>query len=267
MIETTFMAGGKTFPNSMQKILEYPTREFYESDHFSSATSFHFDLFRKPSGPGQPRPDQGYTVRAKNPARAESVLLMSQPGIFLDKKKYPGLQKFITSLGISVFGSKIYPHDVTMLINAHGATSATTVSKQNVRLKAMMGITIKKKFPFLSEFCRDRDTYILVIAITDIRIHDELLCKHYNFDKKETIPFGTDRYILHEKNCYRAYEAAIQEVPAHQRVCYRCFLPLLCQFNNFTEEFNYLLTHKSICVPHMNNYILPQDIPVILTRM
>lgn len=264
---STFSVGGRILPISLQGMLEPPPPSFFEEQHFCSQTSFHFDLMKITSGPGQSRSDQGNTVRAKNAKSSNSVLLLSKPGIYLDKKKYPGALKMLISLGMIFFSSKVYPHDYTMMINTIGATSATKISKANVKLVVMRGASIKEKYPYLSSFVNTKDTYIVVIALSNICIDDVLLCNPSSYGNDSKIPVGTKSYIRDEKKCYRAYENAIAAASPHQRICYRCFATLQCDFANYTLQHEYMMSHRESCIPHMNRFILPQVLPLTLDRM
>lgn len=200
----TFSAGGRILPISLLHIFDEQPQEYFDAPHFDKATNFYYDLVKLSSGPGQSRPDQGYTARSMQVVPIDSVLMVSSAGIFLDEEKYPGIKSFMVSLGFFIYGSKVYPkHSGPMMINTIGAISAIEVSVPNVRLKAMKGLRIKQLSPYLSAFCTDNDTCIVVINIVDVENSDVLLCRNYGSQTR--IPFGTTSYINSEKNCHRSY--------------------------------------------------------------
>lgn len=265
METSTFHAGGRTLPISLKGQLNHLPLEFFQVHHFSPATDFHFDFFRKPSNPGHPRPDQGLSMRSKQVVAKGCVLLLSKPGIPLDSDKYPGIISFLTTLGFDVFSGRAYPNCYSMFINTRGSISSTQVNKANVRLTTMTGKSIKTKYPLLADFCQSRDTYIVVVSTMRIKVDDELLCKDYG--KSSKIPCGKSEYIRIEKNCYRAYEQALFNSPPQSRICYRCFETLPSSFETFTQERDFLKAHHLICIPHMNRFIPPQQFALTLAQL
>jgi hypothetical protein len=85
------VGNGQKLPNALQGFFEDRPPEYYEAMHFDPATGFHLDFFKTSSGPGQAREDQGFTVRAKSAVTAGTIVILSKPGVFLDKKKYPNI--------------------------------------------------------------------------------------------------------------------------------------------------------------------------------
>ena len=253
----TFLAGGRILPISLLHIFDEPPQEYYDAPHFDPAANFHYDLVKITSGPGQSRPDQGYTARSMQVVPSHSLLMLSAAGIFLDEKKYPGIKSFMVSLGFFIYGSSVYPkHSGSMMINTIGAISAIEVSVPNVQLKAIKGKRLKEIYPHLTDVCIDKRTYIVVINIVDVENSDLLLCRNYGTQSR--IPFGTTNFINSEKNCYRLYDNAILAPPIRKRVCYRCFLTLNSDFETYLEELEYLTSHKLACIPRMNGFVLPQ---------
>ena len=112
----TFVAGGRTLPISLQGQLVHKPPEFFQGHHFCEATSFHFDFHKRSTGPGHPRPDQGFTVRSKMVVPKDCVLILSKPGILLDYDKYPGIESFLTMLGFDVVTKKTFPNCYSMWI-------------------------------------------------------------------------------------------------------------------------------------------------------